>query len=472
MALPNIMLTGRSGMVAAKGQMATTSHNIANANTEGFSRQRTNQSTGISVPHGSKNLIGSGTQLARTERINDSYVEKQVRNANKELAHMEEKDLTLKQTEDVFNEMGGEGLNRLVARFFNDFRKLANEPDSEAIRQSVRESTQAMINDFHRLRTQIEDVRKHTDSRIEGFVSEANMLTKEVKDLTQKIKVLEISGASANDLKDHRDLALKKLSSYFDVSMHPDKDGGYNVDLTGVGPLISGPNAESLAVYRSPKDDQGKPEGALSITFTGSANGDVTHAMKGGKIGALLEVRDKTLSSILERVDELAATVVDSVNAIHTEGYNRYGVKGVLFFKPITIQDRAASNIQLSDEIGSDINQIATAGIPDSPGDNRIAVAISQIQNMKIMGNGNSSMDDYYNSIVSDVGVAANRNRAAMTQQKDISLQLNKIRDQISGVSIDEETTNLLQYQRAFEASAKVIQVADEALKTVLSLRG
>ena len=213
MALPNIMLTGRSGMVAAKGQMATTSHNIANANTEGFTRQRTNQSSSVSTPHGSKNLIGTGTQLARTERINDSYVEKQLRLANKDLAHMQEKELTLKQTEDVFNEMGGEGLNRLVSRFFNDFRKLANEPDSEAIRQSVRESTQAMVNDFHRMRTQIEDVRKHTDSRIDGFVSEANMLTKEIKHLNQKIKELEVSGASANDLKDKRDMALKKLTT-------------------------------------------------------------------------------------------------------------------------------------------------------------------------------------------------------------------------------------------------------------------
>ena len=126
MPLPNVMQTGKSGMVAAKAQMATTSHNISNANTEGYSRQRVQQKADNPTPFGQKNLIGQGTLLARTERVNDNYIEKQIRSAARDLSHLEEKDLALKQTEDIFNEMGGEGLNRLVAKFFNDFRKLGN----------------------------------------------------------------------------------------------------------------------------------------------------------------------------------------------------------------------------------------------------------------------------------------------------------------------------------------------------------
>lgn len=472
MALPNVMQTGRSGMVAAKAQMSTTSHNIANANTEGFSRQRVQQKADNPTVHGSKNLIGSGTLLQRTERMNDTYVEKQIRAANRELSHLEEKDMALKQVEDIFNEMGGEGLNRLVSKVFNDFRKLANEPDSEAVRQSVRESTQAMVNDFHRLRGNVEDVRAHLDARIEGFVSEANALTEEVRDLNQKIKVQEISGAPANDLRDQRDLAMKKLASYVDVSVHTDKDGAYMVDIKGVGPLVSGPNAEKLSVYRSPDDGEGKPENSFSIRSSGSASPDLTHAVKGGKIGALLEVRDGTLSTVLDRLDELAVAMTNSVNAIHREGVNRYGVKGTEFFKPLEHgKDRASQYMQLSDAVAGDVNSIAAGAIPDSPGDNRIAVAISQIQNMHLMENGNSSIDSYYNGLVSDVGVAAGRNRGALVQQKDITQQLDKMREQISGVSIDEETANLLQYQRAFDASAKVISVADQCLETVLNMR-
>jgi flagellar hook-associated protein 1 FlgK len=121
--------------------------------------------------------------------------------------------------------------------------------------------------------------------------------------------------------------------------------------------------------------------------------------------------------------------------------------------------------------VKASVNNIATGLVPDAPGDNRVAIGISRLQNEKLVDHGNATLDEWYNSIVSDVGVANQRNRFALNQQKDIMTQLGKIRDQISGVSIDEETTNLLQFQHVFDASAKVIQVADELLKTVLSLK-
>ena len=203
----------------------------------------------------------------------------------------------------------------------------------------------------------------------------------------------------------------------------------------------------------------------------GKASADVTHAVKGGKIGALLEVRDRTLSAVLNRLDELASAITNSVNALHREGFTRYGTKGVDFFKPIEGTARASERIGLSDAVKNDVNQIAAGAAPDSPGDNRIAIAISQLQTMRMMEHGNSTIDSFYDGMVSDVGVAAGRNRQALNQQKDISMQLDKMREQISGVSMDEETANLLQYQRAFDASAKVISVADQCLETVLNMK-
>jgi flagellar hook-associated protein 1 len=470
MALPNVMQTGRGGMVAAKAQMSTSSHNIANANTEGYSRQRTDQKADMAVPHGPKSYIGTGVQLARTQRINDHYVEKQLRNVGRELGNLEERDFALKQAEDIFNEMGGEGLNRLVSKFFNDFRKLGNDPDSEAVRHSVRESSQAMVNDFHRVRSQVEELRSHLDARIDGYSREVNAITKELTDLNTKIKVLENGGAPANDLNDHRDLLVKKLNSYLDIQTHNDKDGGVNIDVRGIGPLVNGPNHETFTVHRTPQDAQGKAVNALSIHSTGAAMGDVTHTLKGGKLGALLEVRDQTLTDVLGRLDELAKAITDSVNAVHTEGFTRDGTQGVAFFKQIDSQDRAAAEFGLSDSVKANVNNIAAAAAENAPSDNRIAVAISQIQNMRLMNGGRSSVDDFYNSIVSDIGVASGRARSNLTQQKDIELNLNKIREQNSGVSIDEETANLLQFQHAYDASARVIQVADECLKTVLNI--
>jgi flagellar hook-associated protein 1 len=471
MGLPNIFNTGRSGMQANKAAMATTGHNISNANSEGYSRQRVTTTPDRPEPYGSKGFIGKGTLVSRVDRMNDEYVEKQVRDAGRGVAHMEEKDLVLRQTEDIFNEMNGDGLNRLMSRLFNEFRKLANDPDNEAVRQSVREASQSVVNDFKRLRKEVDEVRRHIDSRLEGAVREVNSLAVQLKDINIKIKVQEAGGAPAADLQDKRDNMLRQLASYMDCAMHKDGDGNYAVDIRGVGPLVVGPNAEQFEVYRSPADGEGKSEGALDLKTSANARGIVTHQLKGGKMGALLDVRDNTLSTILNRLDEMAYNLSDSINQIHSQGFTRFGTQGTNFFKPLAQRERAAEFIDLSDEVKSSVNHIAAASIPDAPGDNRIAIAIAGLQSMKMMNEGRATADDFYNSIVSDVGVASAKNRNDLNQHKDIQTQLNKIRDNISGVSIDEETANLMQYQHAFDASAKIIAVADECMKTVLDLK-
>ena len=136
MGLPNVFDTGHSAMRAAKAAIATGGHNIANANTEGFTRQRVETETQPPQPGiAQKGAIGRGTKIADVSRINDEYLDKQLRHANKQMNHFEEKDMMLRQLEDVFNELDGEGLNRMMSRFFNEFRNLANEPDSEPVRQ-------------------------------------------------------------------------------------------------------------------------------------------------------------------------------------------------------------------------------------------------------------------------------------------------------------------------------------------------
>jgi flagellar hook-associated protein 1 len=472
MGIPSVFQTGRSGMMASKAAIATTGHNISNANTEGYSRQRVQTETATPAGKaGSKTIIGTGTKISRIERVNDEYIEKQVRNAGKDMANFEEKETMLRQVEDVFNEMNGDGLNRLVSKFFNEFRKLSNEPESEAVRESVRESTNAMANDFKRLRNELEDVKNHIDQRIEGYAREANMLAEQIKDLNVKIRTAEIADGAPNDLLDQRDQALKKLASFADIAMHKDNQGNFIVDLKGVGPLVVGPQNESFSVERTPADDLGKPENSFDLKTSASARSIITHQIKGGKFGALMEVRDRTLSTLIDRLDDMAFTLADAVNSVHSQGFNRYGQQGVQFFKQLGAKERAAEFLDLSDAIKTSTNNIATAAQAESPGDNRIAIAISGLQHSRLMNEGNATIDAYYNSIVSDVGVASSKNKFNLNQQKDIIAQLGKMRDQISGVSIDEETANLMQFQHSFDASAKIIQVADECLKTVLELK-
>jgi flagellar hook-associated protein 1 FlgK len=472
MGLPGALEAGRTGMVAAKTAIATSGHNVSNANTEGYNRQRVHTET--TVPEqgpGMGIFIGRGTKISRVERVNDQYLDKSIREGSRDKAAYEEKDVMLNQLEDVFNELNGDGLNRLVARFFNEFRKLSNDPDSEAVRQSLREASQALGNDFKRIRTSVTDIQSHIDSRLDGYLNQANVLADQIRELNVKIKVLERNGGSPNDLLDQRDQALKKLGEFVDVSMHTDKDGAYIVNIRGVGPLVTGPVAERFTVMRTPADDEGKPENAYDISTTASTAGTITHSLKNAKVGALIEIRDNTLSEALDRIDTLAYTISRAVNEVHAQGFTRGGATGVDFFKQLDGKFGAAAKLELSDAIRDNVNNIAAAGMPESAGDNRVAIAISGLQNLRLMNEGRSTVDDFYNSIVSEVGVVRSKNTQALKQQEGIMSQLDKIREQISGVSLDEETADLLKFQHAFDASAKVINVANEMMDTVLSLK-
>jgi flagellar hook-associated protein 1 FlgK len=262
------------------------------------------------------------------------------------------------------------------------------------------------------------------------------------------------------------------LAQFLDLTMIKDNKGNVNVDIKGVGPMINGPTVEKFSVERSDADpERGKQTGSLDIRSSAAPQGVLTGVLKGGKLGALIDVRDGALSTVLSRLDELAFGVAQAVNSVHRQGFDRYGNVGVNFFEPLESKERAAEMLQLSEAVRANVNHIATAAQPEAPGDNRIAIAISGLQGERFLNDGNSTADDFYNAIVSDVGVIANRNRATLNQQKDIKTQLGKLRDQISGVSIDEETANLMQFQHAFQASARVISVADEMMKTVLDLK-
>jgi flagellar hook-associated protein 1 FlgK len=476
MGILSVLQTGKSGMNTAKAGIATSGHNIANAGSEGFSRQRVQSQAdiGLQMSAAAGNPLGQGSRISRVERINDEYLEKQLRHGARDLAHHEEKQVYLNQVEDVFNEMNGDGLNRVIARFHNDFRKLSNDPTSEAIRQSVRESSEAMVRDFKRLRTEVESIRGHIDNRIEGSVRELNSLAKEVAELNEKIVQTETqAGDGANDLKDRRDLLVKKINQYVDVAVHKDSAGALNVDIKGVGPLVTGVLVQDYNLARHQGDSTtGAVEGSVQITRSAHGGEFITDRFGGGKIGAQVAVRDQAINKTLQRLDELAFNLANAVNELHEKGYTADGGTGVRFFNaPSSIQG-AAANLALSEQIRDSVHNIATALQPGAPSDNRNALAIANIQNVSLMNAGKTSVDDFYNSIVSEVGVASARNREALGQQQSIQTQLSKVRDQVSGVSIDEETTNLMQFQHAFDASARVIKVADEMLDTVLSLRG
>ncbi|NCN95773.1 MAG: flagellar hook-associated protein FlgK, partial [Bdellovibrionales bacterium] len=167
----------------------------------------------------------------------------------------------------------------------------------------------------------------------------------------------------------------------------------------------------------------------------------------------------------------LAFNLATEVNKAHREGYNRYNQKGVTFFEQPTQIKGAAQRLKLNEEVKTDVGKISAAGTPFAPADNQIANILSSLQYKNVFEGGTASFDDYYAGTVGKVGVETQRAKSAAEAQDGITKQLQNIRESISGVSLDEETTKMIEFQKNFDASARLIRTADEMMDTVLNLK-
>jgi flagellar hook-associated protein 1 FlgK len=465
----NMFSIGQSGLQATKASLSTTSHNIANANTEGFSRQSVDQAAGPAIPSG-RMTFGTGVRMKDIKRVNDEYLEKRLHTENKNFGNVEEKDIYLQQTEQIFNEANNDGLNRLATKFFNEFRKLSSDPSNEAIRASVREASRQLVGDINRMDRSLKDVQANIDTKIEGYVREVNGMAKEIRDLNLLIERSEMEGSSAADLQDKRDLALKKLGAMTDISVSKDKSNKVIVTMNNHIALVNGNQLTKLEVLRTPPDpESGKKEGRLDIFVNEPVPAKITDLIRTGRLGGLLEVRDRDVTNAQTKIDDVAYSLSKGVNEIHAQGYGRDGQSGRMFFRNLEGKDHAAERLDLSEDVKQDINAIAAAREPNAPSDNRIAIAISGLADLKDETGEDASILDKYNAMVSEVAVKTGSNKRALVFQKDVLSQLENFREAQSGVSLDEETANLIRFQHAYAANAKVMQVADEMMQTVLN---
>ena len=322
----NLFNTGKSALFANKAALATTGHNIANVNTEGYSRQRVELSASDPIKLGSS-VFGSGVRLDSVGRVTDDYLNKQINQEQKILGFSEESDVHLKHLESIFNEVNGVGMNNLISKFFNEFRKLANEPNDDALRASVRESAIQVVGDFKRINLQLDGIRHNIDARIDGYVREINGYCDQVAQLNDQVKRLELTGGSANDIKDKRDLVLKKLSDVLDVNVAEGDRGAVQVTLAGVGTLVSGNKSNHIKAEPTPPAyDRGKEAGSLDLTLDGATYPEITTKMKSSKVGALTTLRDGQIYNLREKMDEMAYVLLKSVNMVHSIGYGKDGV--------------------------------------------------------------------------------------------------------------------------------------------------
>ena len=468
----SVLDIGKRSLMNSQTGLQTVSHNIANKTTEGYSRQRVEFQSNTPVGLGNQR-IGMGARTGAITRTNNSYLEKQIEKEGNNLGYNDAKAQVMSRVEQVFNEQVNEGLNKFMGNMFNAFRELSNNPESLASRTLVKESSEFLARDFHRVDRQLSEIQKDVDYQLAVHIDEVNEITKEIANLNEKIQRVTISGGPANDERDRRDVLVKKLSEKINIHYAESDDGLLTITGGNSAILVSGYSQRELFVSGT-VEGKNKKEGNFEIFYKPNPNSsavNVTKQFTGGAIGGLLEVRDSKINAYVSKIDEMAYNLGNKINEAHQLGYDRYNLQGRKFFTGLNQVKGAAQNIDVSESIKQDVGKIAAAASVNAPGDNRVANVISSMQHANLMGNGTNTVDDFYNSIVGEVGSITKRTVSEHDSQKNILKQLKNIRESISGVSLDEETTKMIEFQKSFDASARLIRTADEMMDTVLSIK-
>ncbi|MBN8539457.1 MAG: flagellar hook-associated protein FlgK [Deltaproteobacteria bacterium] len=467
----SMMDIGKRSMMNSQTALQTSGHNISNKSTEGFSRQRVEIQTNVPIGSG-KTRYGMGSKTAAVTRVNNSFLERQIGNERSLSGFYDGKAEAMARVEQVYNEQQNKGLNQFVADFFSSVQEMANNPESLATRTQVRETADFLTKDFKRVHSQLTDITRDLDQQIGSQLEEVNSMAKEVANLNEKIQQVELSGGYANDERDRRELLVKQIGDRINIRWAEGKDSTVTITAGNSAVLVAGYDAKRLEAKGTPETDT-KGEGNVDIFYINNERAtpvEVTSQFVGGKVGGLLDVRDKVVTELLTDLDKMAYSFAANLNEVHRQGFDVYNRTNLDFFELPQNLRHASANMKVSNSILEDVGRIATGGQMASPGDNRVALKMARLQQDKVMG-GESTLDEFYNSVVGKVGIQAKRAETSSDSQRDIVKQLGKIRESISGVSLDEEATKLIEYQKSFDASARLIRTADEMFDTVLNLK-
>jgi len=469
-----VLNMGKKALASSQAALNTVSHNISNANTPGFSRQEV--SFEAEMPHvQGKHLIGSGVSVGQVKRIHDPFVERELNHEINKKNYFESLHSSYSRVEDTFNEFDGKGLSTAMASFFNSFRQLSMQPESSLARQSVVTNARLLSDRFNHVQNALQNNQFDIDTKLISYAREASELTKKIAHLNLEVRKVEITGGRiANDLRDQRDVAVEKLSEMMDVRVSLDEDESYTVDAEGLGTLVSKSNAMEITSYRTAADPKtGKAEGLSDLFLKLSGNDSqqkITSNVKGGAIGALLDMRDRRIPKMMERVNAMAEATAIEVNNLQNTGTGLNGEPGRDLFEYNTGVGAAAS-LRVNDTVVKDISLVAAGANPEARGDNRIALATAGLQTKRFMRDGQNTVEDEYNDFLADISIQSGTAKQNAENQSDLVRQLENYKLSQVGVNMDDEAIKMIRYQQMYGAAAKLIQTSDEMIQTVLNLK-
>jgi len=353
----------------------------------------------------------------------------------------------------------GRSIDASLSAFYNAFGALAADPTSTSARQQVIARGSTLTSDFNAMARRLETSARDADSELRTHVERVNALAEAIASLNVAIGSTGGTGSDVESLKDRQAVALQHLSDLIDVDVISRTDGGMDVSVGNGRALVVGENVYALSAQTT------GISGQASI-FSGTTN--ISQEITGGRIGGLVQVRDVLIPSYLTRLDEMAFAVANDVNAAHTAGFDLDGTAGLNFFTPPSAVAGAAKGLALNAAVAGDPRRIAAAGTA-SAGDNGAARAIADLQDRAMTGS-NTRPVEAWGELVFRVGGDAQAAALHRDTQGEVVRQIQRLNEEITGVSLDEEAAMMMRFQRAYEANARFFSAADEALTVLLNM--
>jgi flagellar hook-associated protein 1 FlgK len=338
--MADLLNIGTSGLLAFQNALTTTSHNISNVNTDGYSRQRVDLTTRNPQVSGA-GFFGTGVNVQNVARIYDQFLTDQVRIQTASNSQLETYYDLASRVDNLLADPEA-GLAPAVQEFFDAMQGLADNPTSQAARQVLISNAESMVNRFHSIYDSVYALQTEVNTKLSGTVGEINTLSAQLADLNTQIVTQKAAanGKEPNDLLDQRDELLRKLAEKVSVSTIAQGDGAVNVFVGTGQQLVLGGNFQQLAITTS-QYDQSKYE--IAIKSSTGATTNITPYLKGGEIGGLVKIREEILAPALNSLGRVALGLQETFNEQHKLGLDLQGNQGLDFFS--FIGDTAAQTL-------------------------------------------------------------------------------------------------------------------------------
>jgi len=446
------LATALSGLIADQGALQVTTNNVSNANTPGYSREQAVLVTSDPVVTDPL-TFGTGVTLQSVESIRDPILESQIQQQTQAQGQFSTLASALQQTQVNFTGTTGD-IGTAISNFFNSINQLSTNPSDLSLRQGLITAAGNLTTSFNTTANNLTQQQTSLDLSVVQTVGQINQLTQQIAGLNGQISNLQNVGESAGTFVDQRTQAIDQLSALVDVSVIP---SGNTLTLTTANgaPLVAGQQSFQLQT-------QINSAGLHDIDSQGV---DITSHIASGQLGGTLEARDQQIPAIQTQLDTLAAGLANAVNAVQVSGFDLKGNPGTNLFNPPPasgVGAAASLSVAITDP------SLIAASSDGTAGSNGNAEAMYALNSQAFIAGQNPT--DYYSGIVFNVG---NDTANASSEQSASALVLQQLNDQrasVSGVSLDEEAANMVQYQDAYTASAQVITTINDMMYTVVNM--